>query len=92
MKTILYIILVAFSVNAQVDKLLVGNKSASTPAAATYEYFITADGDTFYVSGGDALKVRISYLEFKKEGKDNEKDFISDKSLFAVLPERKRTA
>ena len=86
MKHIIISLLIAFSAQAQVTKLLVGNKTAA--AATTYGYLIAFNGDTVLDSAGDTVYVPLSYIELEQFIKNNEKYIIS-KHLFAVLPERK---
>lgn len=73
-----------------------GDEAVSVPSQPPpgYEFFITIEGDTFLTVSDDTFYVPISYkIEFEQfnKGKENEKDIISNNTLFAVLPERKWT-
>jgi len=91
MKKLILIFLFATSIlNAQVERLLIGNKSLPEPT--TYGYLIDSDGDTLLDADGKYILVPLSYIEFEQfnKSKENENNIIN-KHLFAVLPKYKST-
>ena len=91
-KKLILIILFPFMLYAQISRILIGNKTSAVAVAVTYEFFITSDSDTFFLSDGDTLKVRISYIEFKQLEINNENNIIAGNRLYAVLRKRTGTA